>query len=522
MPITDSASFFEDAANYHTIPLTVKLFADTITPIHLFQQLQEDAVFLLESRGEASPWSRYSFIGLNPFAFLTEEDGVFSFRDHATDTVYQNDSLQGALQKALRHLRVKPPETSVPFYGGAVGWIGYDAISCLEDIPEHERDDLGLRRFSFQFCETILAYDHMDKELHLFHHVRLSGSETRKQLEERYREAVNHITAMIDAIHGVRGDRGLSVSANDPQQVDFAHVRSNYRKEDFVRDVNKIKAAIHRGEISQAVLSQRFELDLNVTGLDIYRVLRIINPSPYLFYMNMDGVEVVGSSPERLIQVEDRRVEIHPIAGTRPRGRTKSEDETFAADLLQDEKELAEHHMLVELAREEVGRVAEPGSVKTPVMMEIGTFSHVFHLVSKVTGELAEGRTPIDALLSSFPAGTVSGTPKQRAMEIIRELEPTARNLYAGAVGYFGFSGNIDSCITIRTLVIQNGTAYIQAGAGVVANSDPIKEWEETRNKAKVLIKAVELAEDIFHKGETLHVERHIGKSDRRSSVDGT
>jgi anthranilate synthase component 1 len=226
-----------------------------------------------------------------------------------------------------------------------------------------------------------------------------------------------------------------------------------------------------------------------------------------LFYLKIDGFEVVGSSPERIVQVQNRHVEIHPIAGTRKRGDTPNEDDELAADLLQDEKERAEHFMLVDLARNDVGRVAKYGSVKTPVVTEIARFSHVMHMISKVTGQLREGLTPVDALLAAFPAGTVSGAPKVRAMQILQELEPTARNLYAGAVGYLGFDGNIDSCIAIRTLVIKNGTAYIQAGGGVVADSDPVKEWEESRNKAKALLKAIETAEEIFAgKGEKLHV----------------
>ncbi|HET7521915.1 MAG TPA: anthranilate synthase component I, partial [Bacillales bacterium] len=462
--------------------------------------------FILESRDEGSPWSRYSFIGLNPYGFLTEENGVYSFQDDSDLVIFKDDRFSGAFRKALRHLQAKPLDTSVPFYGGAVGTIGYDAVNRLERVPEHQNNDLGLRKFSFLFCETILAFDHHDKELQLFHHVRLQGSETKQEKAASYREAVKKIDKILSVINGTQENRNLFFLSDDNQDVHFERVRSNYRKEDFIRDVDKIKEYIRRGDIFQAVLSQRFEMDLHVSGLDIYRVLRIINPSPYLFYLKIDGVEVVGSSPERLVQVQNRKVEIHPIAGTRKRGATKEEDDALAVDLAGDEKELAEHFMLVDLARNDVGRVAKYGTVNTPVLTEIGRFSHVMHLISKVTGELADGLTPIDALLASFPAGTVSGAPKIRAMQILQELEPTARNLYAGAVGYLGFDGNIDSCITIRTLVIQNGKAYIQAGAGIVADSDPLKEWEESRNKAKALVKAVELAEEIFSEGEKVHV----------------
>lgn len=505
---TNKSSFLKDASKYHTVPVVRQFFVDTATPIQLFQQLNDEAVFLLESKDDASPWSRYSFVGLSPYGFLTEENGDFQFEDRMTGTVLKEKDFRSMFQKAIAYLDVKPLETSVPFYGGAVGCMSYDAVTILEPVPEHKNNDLGIRKFSFLFCETILAFDHVDKKLQLFHHVRLTGTETIEEIEQRYDEAVKKIENILAEINQRQENRSLFFFSHDQNEVDFSRVRSNYRKEDYMRDVEKVKEYIRRGDIFQAVPSQRFEVKLNVSGLEIYRVLRVINPSPYLFYLKIDGIEVVGSSPERIVQVQNRRVEIHPIAGTRKRGETKEEDDALAADLLSDEKELAEHFMLVDLARNDVGRVAKYGTVDTPVLTEVGRFSHVMHLISKVTGELADHFTPIDALLAAFPAGTVSGAPKIRAMEILQELEPVARNLYAGAVCYLGFDGNIDSCIAIRTLVIKNGIAYIQAGGGVVADSDPEKEWEESRNKAKALVKAIEAAEEIFARseGETLHV----------------
>lgn len=503
---TSKSSFLRDAGSYTTIPVVRRFFVDTITPIQLFQQLKNEAVFLLESKDEGSPWSRYSFVGLNPYGFLTEEDSCHRFEDQTTGVVLKEKDFGSAFSGAIDYLNVKPLETSVPFYGGAVGCIAYDAVTLLEPIKTHPNNDLGLRRFSFLFCETILAFDHVENELQLFHHVRLNGSETDQEKEKRYEAAVGKIDQILSGLNGSQENRNLFFPSDDHKDVDFSRVRSNFRKKDFMNSVEKIKEYIRQGDIFQAVPSQRFEIDLNVTGLDIYRVLRVINPSPYLFYLKIDGVEVVGSSPERIVQVQNRRIEIHPIAGTRKRGETKEEDDALAADLLQDEKELAEHFMLVDLARNDVGRVAKYGTVETPVITDIARFSHVMHMITKVTGELKDDLTPIDALLAAFPAGTVSGAPKIRAMEIIQELEPTARNFYAGAVGYLGFDGNIDSCIAIRTLVIKDGKAYIQAGAGVVADSDPLKEWEESRNKAKALIQAIEVAEQIFAEGEALHV----------------
>lgn len=500
-------TFLQDAGQYHTIPLVRQFFLDTMTPIQLFQQLKREAVFLLESKDSQSSWSRYSFIGLNPYGSLCEENGRFLYRDRMSNIVLSEDDFQGAFQKTMDHLHVKPLQTPVPFYGGAVGCMGYDAVTLNESVSKPQNNDLGLKKASFLFCETILALDHTSHELKLFHHVRLAGSESEEEKNQAFDEATKKIETITDVMDGFQQNQNLFFSAEDQNDVDFKKVSSNYRKNQFIRDVEKIKAEIGEGNISQAVLSQRFEKDITVSGLDIYRVLRVINPSPYLFYLQIDGIEVVGSSPERLVQVKNQNVEIHPIAGTRKRGGSENEDAALARDLLADEKERAEHFMLVDLARHDVESVSKPGSVQTPVQAEIAHFSHVMHMISKVTGELAEGYRPIDAFLAAFPAGTVSGSPRDRAMEILQSLEPTARNFYAGAIGYFGFDGNLDACITIRTLIIKDQTAYIQAGAGIVAASNPLAEWEETHNKAKALIRAIEAAEEIFAsaKGEEIH-----------------
>lgn len=501
------SSFLRDARQYSTIPIIRRFFVDTATPIQLFQQLKKEAVFLLESQDSSSPWSRYSFIGLNPYGYVKEENRLYHFQDSSFGISLEDKDFKNLFEKVLAYLNVKPLNTTVPFYGGAVGCLGYDAITGFEPVPEHGNNDLGLAKVSFLFCETILAFDHEDKELQVFHHVRLKGTETETEAGERYDQAVKKIGHLFSELNKSCANRNLFMQSDENKDVDFTRIRSNYEQEHFIRDVNQIKEYIRQGDIFQAVLSQRFEVELHVSGLDVYRALRVINPSPYLFYLAFDGIEVVGSSPERLVQVQNGKVEIHPIAGTRKRGTTKEEDDALAIDLLQDEKELAEHHMLVDLARNDVGRVAKYGTVETPVLKEIGRFSHVMHLISKVTGELANDQTPIDALLASFPAGTVSGAPKVRAMEILQELEPTARNLYAGGVGYLGFDGNIDSCIAIRTIVVKDGIAYIQAGAGIVADSDPLKEWEESRNKAKAMLKAIESAEAIFAtEGDAIHV----------------
>lgn len=492
------AQFLTSAKEFKTIPFTSHFFADTLTPIQIFHQLEHDAVFLLESKDEQSPWSRFSFIGLAPKFYLIEKQNQFQFLNATKEVLFSLSTFKEAFQEALSFLKVKEVELPIPFRGGAVGAITYDAIEVIEPILSNGNNDEN-EKMSFVFCETILAYDHHKKELFLLHHVNIKGDETKEQLKEVYYEAINKVEKIIHKVSEANVSSKLYQPPLD-EDVSFRNVRSNYEKDMFLEHVEKIKDYIRAGDVFQAVLSQRFEVDISVTGLELYRVLRMINPSPYLFYLKINEVEVVGSSPERLVQIQDGHVEIHPIAGTRKRGNSKEEDEALAIDLLQDEKERAEHYMLVDLARNDVGRVASFGSVKVPVLMEIGKFSHVMHMISKVTGNLDEAVHPIDALFSSFPAGTVSGAPKIRAMQILKELEPTKREYYAGAIAYLGFDGNIDSCIAIRTMVIRENKAFVQAGAGIVADSVPEKEWEETRNKAKALIKAITVAEKMFAK----------------------
>lgn len=500
------SSFLEDTKEYLTIPIVKRYFVDTITPIQIFQNSQENASFLLESKDEASPWSRYSFIGLTPFLYVEESGGEFHIKNKIKETVLTANHFREAFRLCMEMLKVKTPQLSLPFWGGAVGVMGYDSISTFEKVPEHTKNDLKLKRFSFMFCETMIAFDHDQKELTIIQLVRLTGNESKNELTHLFSGVHEKIDSIIANIFDSRlKNEGLQ--ALEPMSaVDFSDVVSNYEKADFLRDVKKIKEYIKAGDIFQAVLSQRFEIPISVKGFDLYRVLRMVNPSPYLFYLKLDEYELVGSSPERLIQIEDGHLEIHPIAGTRRRGRSKEEDDALAKELLADEKERAEHYMLVDLARNDVGRVAQYGSVRTPVLMELGRFSHIMHLISKVTGQLNPAIHPIDALLSAFPAGTVSGAPKIRAMQILQEMEPTARNVYAGTVAYLGFDGNIDSCIAIRTILVKDKKAYVQAGAGIVADSVPELEYKETINKASALIKSIKLAEKMFQREEKSYV----------------
>lgn len=497
-------TFLQDSENYKTIPIVQRFFVDTLTPIQIFQNVSEDACYLLESKDEASPWSRYSFIGLHPFRYIEESESSFVIKDRYKEVIGSEKTFKETFHALMSDLNIKKLSIGLPFWGGGVGFIGYDAVSTIENIKLPQNDDLNMKRYMFMFCETIIAFDHDKKELLIIQLARLTGNEDKQKKRHKYDSALETIEKLAGKILKTDMKTEMLTSLDLDLNVSFDQVTSNYEKQGFIEDVQKIKEYIRNGDIFQAVLSQRFEKKVDVSGFELYRVLRMVNPSPYLFYVKADDIEIIGSSPERLIQIQDGHLEIHPIAGTRRRGKDSLDDERLAQDLLQDEKEHAEHFMLVDLARNDIGRVAEYGSVKTPVLMELGKFSHVMHLISKVTGRLAKNIDPIEALIASFPAGTVSGAPKIRAMQILGELEPTARNVYAGTVAYLGFDGNIDSCIAIRTMVVKNKTVYVQAGAGIVADSKPELEWKETRNKASALIKAIDIAEKLFANKEKI------------------
>ncbi|WP_332630105.1 anthranilate synthase component I [Halalkalibacter flavus] len=501
--ITPTFLEFEKAAEaFNTIPVFERFFADGLTPVQIVHQLGDQVSFLLESKDEQSSWSRYSFIGLNPMLELIEEKGVYRTYSKHREIVLEKQSFQEAFDETMNFLNVQPLNIPIPFRGGAVGYMSYDAIETIEPTLATSSEE-RLAHYQFLFCQTLIAYDHQNKELSVLVHARPNEEESLVTTYHSARAEIKRISSLLE--QPVNALMLKNVPKTD-EEVSFENVTSNYEKDAFLSDVKKIKDYILAGDVFQTVLSQRFEMSVSASALEVYRVLRMVNPSPYLFYLKFDEMEVVGSSPERLVQVQDGHVEIHPIAGTRKRGQNEKEDQQLAEDLLADEKERAEHYMLVDLARNDVGRIAEYGSVKTPTMLSIERFSHVMHIVSKVTGRLRQGTKPLEALMASFPAGTVSGAPKIRAMEILQELEPTKRGVYAGAIGYLGYDGNIDSCIAIRTMVIKNKKAYIQAGAGIVADSVPEKEYEETQNKAKALIRAVQLAEKMFgEKGVTTH-----------------
>ncbi|MBM7619547.1 anthranilate synthase component 1 [Bacillus tianshenii] len=503
MHTNEFADFLNAARLHKTIPIIETFFGDTITPVSVFQSLKEEAVYLLESKEPNSDWSRYSFIGLNPFMKIKGNDSVITLEDQ-NSILYSANSLKDVVEFAYERLQVKKVEKSLGFTGGAVGYLSYDFISSLDKVPMHHAYK-GEDTVHLLYCETIIVIDHKQNEIHFIHYVRLQGNETEKELIIKYEQAKRSLLACATRIRKKESRDNLLESKPEADPLD---VGSNYTKKDFLKHVDRIKDYISAGDIFQCVLSQRFEMEADLDGFDVYRVLRKQNPSPYLFYLKYEDMELIGSSPERLIQIQDNQLEIHPIAGTRKRGGDLDHDRQLAEDLMHDEKEQAEHFMLVDLARNDIGRVAKYGSVHTPKIKELVYFSRVMHLISVVRGELSPNFTPVEALLASFPAGTVSGAPKVRAMQILQELESTQRNTYAGAICYIGFDGNVDSCITIRTIQKKNDTFFVQAGAGIVADSVPELEWEETRNKASALIETVQLANKLFKKetGGSYHV----------------
>lgn len=505
--------------SYSFIPISQKVWSDNLTPIRLFQQIKEEYSFLFESVEGGEKWARYSFIGNNPFLLFSVTDGQAKL-ERFVDGQPVEEPIVGEPLPLLKELLQKyqvPKHLKLPrLTGGAIGYIGYDAISLLEELPIPEQNLLEQDQIRLMFCDEIIAFDHLQQEITFISHLKLEQGATEQEIEAAYQEKCQHLDKRIKEIFAKVQEDSFQIFhlPEEKTEVEWDNVSSNFTKEDFMAAVLQVKEYIRAGDVFQTVLSQRFSVDIKTDPFNIYRVLRTVNPSPYLYYLDLgDGFQIVGSSPERLVQMEEGKVETNPIAGTRHRGATLEEDNRLAEELLADEKERAEHHMLLDLGRNDIGRIAQFGSVQVSKKMVIERFSHVMHIVSTVEGKIMEDKNAVDCLFSCFPAGTVSGAPKIRAMEIITELEGQARNAYAGAIGYFSFSGNLDSCITIRTLVIKDGQAHIQAGAGIVADSVPENEFQETRNKARALLVALQMAEKIFedqHKEESLNVEADI------------
>jgi len=484
------------AETYNFIPIRMAFMADQETPISIYQKLRRNQSFLLESVEGGSQWARYSFIGIDPMMILEAN------KDQITITKRNGEKLQkkGNAIEYLREEMAKyrsPEQADLPrFSGGAVGYFGFDILHYYEDLPEAKQNDLEMQDIKFMFTDLVIAFDHLKQEVQVISHLHIEEGDNQSSIVQKYHACCAKIRKLAMMIHQTK-DRARELYILPQNEIPL-DITSNLTKQEFIEMVEKAKDYITAGDIFQVVLSQRFEVAEPAEPFDVYRVLRSLNPSPYMYFLQFTEQEiVVGTSPELLVRVEGGRIENRPIAGTRKRGKNAQEDEALKQDLLADEKERAEHHMLVDLGRNDLGRVSKFGSVQVEQLMEVEMYSHVMHIVSHVSGRLEKDKDAFDALISCFPAGTVSGAPKLRAMEIIAELEPMARNAYAGAIGYLSFSGNMDSCITIRTIVYLNGKAYIQAGAGIVADSVPEKEFEETENKARALLKAIQAAKQI-------------------------
>lgn len=497
VPILPSREEFHAAAQSgaNVIPVYTRLAADFETPLSAYLKLREGKYsYLFESAESAAASGRWSILGTGARYTFTSQGSSFVKKDLKTG---ESNEIQAEVLKALeeemrQYLPFKPDEANLPpFFGGMVGYLSYDAVSQFEPtVVAPSDDDLGLPDAVYFLSDTILAFDHHLRKVHVIANAYVDGD----NVDEAYDAAAERVRVIVGKLDQPIHLKPFSGLADAPDQ----EVRSNTTQAEYEEMVVKAKEYIAAGDAFQIVPSQRFEVDFDQDPVDLYRALRHINPSPYMFILENDGFSLVGSSPEVHVRSVDGRIDIRPIAGTRWRGKTPEEDDALAAELLADEKEIAEHVMLIDLARNDVGRISKPGSVVVSDQMIIERYSHVMHIVSNVHGDLDEEHSAYDVLRSTFPAGTVSGSPKIRAMQIINELEKNKRCSYSGAVGYFGYDGNHDSCIALRTCLLKGGKAYVQAGAGVVADSNPIYEYVETCNKAKAVLKAVALAKAIF------------------------
>jgi anthranilate synthase component 1 len=485
--------FVKLAGKHSLVPVYRQLVGDTLTPVTAFGKIQEgDWSFLFESVIGGERLGRYSFLGAGPFLRFQAWDRRVEIEDATTGKVERlthPDPLK-LLEDWLTKYRA-PHLAGLPrFCGGAVGYAGYDTVRYVEKLDKPPPDDRGLPDLSFALYDRMVIFDHISKTIAVVAHAHVDPRDPARA----YEKACGRVDRLVDRLR--QKDADLKLADIAPGGASRRSYQSNRGPGEYEQAVEKAKEYIKAGDIFQVVLSQRLTTETKARPFDIYRTLRVVNPSPFMFYLRAGpDLALVGSSPEIMVRVEGDKVTIRPLAGTRPRGQTDEDDDRLAAELLADPKERAEHIMLVDLGRNDVGRVARYNTVQLTDVMTVERYSHVMHICSNVTGRLEPGKTAFDALRSCLPAGTLSGAPKVRAMEIIDELEPHRRGPYGGAVGYVDFSGNMDTCIALRTMVLKGDTAYLQAGAGIVADSEPAKEREETLNKAMGLLKALEIAE---------------------------
>jgi len=472
------------------IPVYEELLMDLETPLSFFKRLERDKYsFLLESVEGSERWARYSFLGTRPERIFKARGNKVEITEHGKSRHSTSEAPLKVLEQLLKGYRPVAVPGVPPFFGGALGYVSYNAVAQFHAIANDKVDPLGLPEIFFVFVQTLVAFDNLKHTIKVIDNVHVDAQ---TDLRRAYAASVERIRKVISSLK--KKPRGI-----EPRDLGQAQghrkFRSNFTPAGFESAVDKAKEYIKAGDIIQVVLAQRLETETQTDPFEIYRALRFINPSPYMFYLELEDLRVIGSSPETMVRLTGATIELRPIAGTRRRGSTPEEERELEINLLADPKERAEHIMLVDLGRNDVGRVAQVGSVEVNELMGIERYSHVIHIVSNVRGKLSANKTAFDLFVSAFPAGTVSGAPKIRAMQIVSELEPQQRGLYAGAIGYFGYNGNLDTCIVIRTIIMKGKKVYVTAGAGIVADSDPKLEYQETLSKARAMLKAVELAE---------------------------
>ncbi|MBX3277264.1 MAG: anthranilate synthase component I [Acidobacteria bacterium] len=484
--------FLALAAEGTLVPLVKTVMADLLTPVSAYLRIERASprAFLLESVEGGEKIARYSFLGIAPHTVVRARQSVVTIERVDGALEERREPMIEVLRAMMSAVRPVHRPGLPPFTGGAVGYFGYDAVGWFENLPDRAADDLEMDTAVVMFFSSLLAFDHVKHQIQIIANVYTDGARDGEQLRERYIAACAEI-ARLEAALAAPVELPVAARRSEPLQV-----RSNMSREQYAAAIEQIKEYIRAGDAFQVVFAQRFAAEITTHPFQVYRALRVVNPSPYMFFLKLGGGEwLLGASPEMLVRATGRKLEYRPIAGTYPRGTSEAEDHRLAEELLADEKERAEHVMLVDLGRNDLGRVAEYGSVKVDELMMVERFSHVMHIVSVLSARLREGLDCFDALAAVFPAGTVSGAPKVRAMEIIDELEPTRRGAYAGAVMYFDYSGNLDSCIALRTMYARGRQAYIQAGGGIVADSEPEREYQETLNKSRALMRAIEMAE---------------------------
>lgn len=506
--------FIKLAKKANVIPVYKEILADTLTPVSIFQKIGNGYSYLLESVEGQEKIARFSFIGIEPSIILKSKANSIEINKNGKVKTYLADEPLKEIENIMSNFKVAEVKGLPRFSGGLVGYMGYDMVRFFEKLPDENPDDLKVPDSIFMMADSLVIFDHSTHKVKIVVNAYLvKGQGSRVNSGDIYDKVIKKIEEIIEKLNAPEEKKKISLDGVYPESLDFARdklrrgtrdkkikskkhkIESNFTKAEFEDIVRKAKEYIRAGDIIQVVPSQRFRTKLGCEPFDVYRSLRSLNPSPYMYYLNFNDLKIVGSSPELLVRCENGIVETRPIAGTRPRGRNEAEDKKLEKELLADVKERAEHIMLVDLGRNDIGRVCKPGSVQVTDFMFIERYSHVMHIVSNCRGILDKNKNAFDVLRACFPAGTVSGAPKVRAMEIIDELENTKRSYYAGAVGYFSFSGNMDTCITIRTMLVKGRDAFIQAGGGIVADSIPSREYQETVNKAKAMVRAIEIAE---------------------------